>query len=800
MPETDDDRQLKHAYLLHQRGSLKEAAVIYRKLISKNPDNFHALHFLGIVEAYFGNFEQAKLAMARSVAIQPPNIQFTENYAAILCESKNYEHALQVCREGLQLNSVSASLLYVSATSLFKLGQLQESLDQFDKLLLLQPNHVIALNERGSVLGAMKEADAALVSIDKALVLDPNHAEAHLHRGNLCGELKRYEEAIASYDKALALRPNLAAACLGRGNVFRALNRRDEALAAYDKALVLSSGFAEAWIGRANVCWELKRYDEALASYDKALGLRPDLVDAWLGRGNICNELARYDDALTAYDRVVALRPEFAEAWLGRGSSLLKLKRHGEAEAAVARALTLKPELAEAWLCRGYVLLELNSLTDALAAFDKALSIRSDFSEAISGRIFVLELLDDAGFEEQQKARKGWWQQVGAPIAAQSRVHYSSSRDPGGRIRVGYVSADFQKHSAALSFRPVLLNHDKSQFEVTCYSSSRVQDELTQDFRGAADRWRDVTRVSDDELSALIQADQIDILVDLSGHSSNNRLGVFARKPAPVQVTAWGYATGTGLPTIDYLFSDPVACPAPIRHNFAEKIFDLPCLVTIDPLLDHVPPSNPPVLSKGYVTFGVFNRASKISDDVLAVWARVLDSVPQSRILLKSMAFEDASLRNRFSESFAARGIVASRVAFLGATLRRDHLAAFSEIDISLDPFPHNGGISTWESLQMGVPVVAKLGDSIPSRVAGAILTAVGMADWVSDDVDGYVAIAVKLAAMPDHLKALRYELPARILASAAGNSATYTKAVEAAYRTMWVDYCRAAAGQISIV
>jgi predicted O-linked N-acetylglucosamine transferase (SPINDLY family) len=204
-------------------------------------------------------------------------------------------------------------------------------------------------------------------------------------------------------------------------------------------------------------------------------------------------------------------------------------------------------------------------------------------------------------------------------------------------------------------------------------------------------------------------------------------------------------------------------------------------------------PSDPPVLAKGYVTFGVFNRATKISDDVLSLWARVLHAVPQSRILLKHYGFDQAAMRSRLLEKFASHGISADRVAFLGATSRGDHLAAFKDVDISLDPFPHNGGISTWESLQVGVPVVALLGKVVSGRAAGAILTSVGMGDWVANNADDYLAIAVKFAKAPDDLRTLRHELPTRLAASAAGNSALYTKAVETAYRTMWPDYCRAA-------
>jgi predicted O-linked N-acetylglucosamine transferase (SPINDLY family) len=356
---------------------------------------------------------------------------------------------------------------------------------------------------------------------------------------------------------------------------------------------------------------------------------------------------------------------------------------------------------------------------------------------------------------------------------------------------LGYVSADFRRHSAATIIWPVLKNHDKTRFEVVCYSCSPKRDDVTKDFQQVADRWVDASQISDADLARRIRADEVDILIDLSGHSGGNRLGTFARRPAPVQVTAWGHGTGTGLPTVDYLFSDPVTIPQAMRHLYAEKIYDLPCVITSALPVIELPRGDPPARANGYVTFGVFNRITQMSDDAVAVWARVLHGVPDARLLLKDGAFDEQSLRDLLRQRFAAHGIAAERIDFLGSSPREQHLAAFGRTDIGLDPFPQNGGVSTWEALHMGVPIVAKLGHTAPSRLSGAILTSIGMGDWVAEDADDYVARAVKFATMPNHLATLRHELPAKIAASASGNAALYTHAVETSYRAMWEDYCR---------
>jgi predicted O-linked N-acetylglucosamine transferase (SPINDLY family) len=292
-------------------------------------------------------------------------------------------------------------------------------------------------------------------------------------------------------------------------------------------------------------------------------------------------------------------------------------------------------------------------------------------------------------------------------------------------------------------------------------------------------------------LADRIQSDRVDVLVDLSGHSAGNRLTVFASKPAPVQVTAWGTATGTGLSTMDYLFADRVNIPASARHLFAEKIHELPCVITTE-ALPGLQPSTLPLLRNGHITFGVFNRIDKISNSVLALWSRLLRELNGAEIIIKNGALDDGLLRDGLIGRFVAHGVARDRVKCLGSTSRPEHLAVFAEVDISLDPFPQNGGVSTWESLQAGVPVVTRLGNSVASRAGAAIVTAVGLDDWVAADDEAYVAIARRFASMPSALEALRASLPAMVAASAAGDGVTYTRRVEDGYRRFWRDYCAA--------
>ena len=688
-----------------------------------------------------------------------------------------------------QLQKVSGA--YAQAVLAQHHGLIAEAQTLYRQILEQVPAHFDALHRLGiteAQSGRHAEADRLL---EQALNLEPRSAAAWSDRGIVLHELRRFEEALTCFDQALAIKPDLAEAWNNRGNALIEIERYEEAVASYDKAIAINPSYADAFGNRGNALKELRRFDEAVASCDRAIALKPNGADALSNRGFALHELKRLDEALESFDRAIAINPRLAPAWLGRGNVLLNANLVAEAFSAYNQALAIRPVYFKVLLQIAACYRKQGNIKAAISYYDKALAIKPDFATAVSNRIFALDFVAEADFEEHQKARRLWWTQIGSKIAAASKFAHGNSRDPTRRLVVGYVSADFYLHSAASAFKPVLEHHDKTRFQVVCYSCSPKEDAFTEGFRALADEWRDAAQWSDDRLAEQIQKDQIDILIDLSGHSAGHRLGVFARKPAPIQVTAWGHATGTGLPTIDYLFSDPVSIPKAVRHLFAETIYDLPCLITMEPPPYDLQPSDPPVCARGYVTFGSFNRIGKVSDEAVAVWAKILHATPHSRLLMKDGGLDDLSLRASFTAKFAQHGIAADRIDFMGTTPREAHLAALKEVDIGLDPFPQNGGISTWEALYMGVPIVAKLGQSIPSRLSGAILSSIGLQDWVAGDLDAYHAIALKYAGMPEYLQTLRHELRARIAASAAGNSAAYTRAVEAAYRMMWDTYIR---------
>jgi predicted O-linked N-acetylglucosamine transferase (SPINDLY family) len=651
------------------------------------------------------------------------------------------------------------------------------------RALLLDPKSVAVHSDLGTVLAVLRRFDEALAHCDQAIALQPDFANAHYNRGNALSELKRFAEAILSFDQAITLNPQHTDALNNKGNALHELGRFADAIESYDKVLALQPANALAFFNRGAARKELRQTDEALADFDRALAIAPGHAASWAGRGDVLIHLRRHGEALTNLDRALSIDPEFVEAWISRANALIG-SSVTESLAACQRALAIRPDSARALTLLGQWHAQQGDAEAAVSCFDRALVIKPDDEAALSNRIFSLDFVEASGFVQHQAARAEWWRQVGSKIAPP--LPCDNDRNPGRKLVVGYVSAEFKHRSAAYTYRPVLQNHDRSRFEIICYSVSTNEDSVTDSFRQTADRWRSASQWSDERLADCIRADKVDILIDLSGHGDGNRLRVFAAKPAPIQVTAWGHGTGTGLPTIDYLFSDPVAIPAEVRPLFAERIYDLPSLVIVEPPPAELRCPEPPVISNGYVTYGVLNRISKISDAAIGVWARILRSDVTSRLLIKDKLLDDAAVRLRLLERFARHGIGSDRILFEGSTTREGHLAAHQRVDICLDPFPQGGGVTTWEALYMGVPVVAKLGNGIAARLAGSILSAIGMPEWVAADDDQYVEIALR--SSPDRLRTIRGELPSLIQRRC--SPAEYTRAVEEAYRTMWQKYC----------
>jgi predicted O-linked N-acetylglucosamine transferase (SPINDLY family) len=697
-----------------------------------------------------------------------------------------------ICGQVINLMPDHFDALHLLGVSALDSGRLDLAEQALTQASLADPRNVEALANLGLVLFSQKRYEEARKIQERAVALKPNFALALTSLGNTLMNMRLFDEALDAHERAIAAKPDNADAYCNRGMVQLLIKRNQEAFQSFERALTLKPGHMDATFGKGMAGLKLRHYDQSLAAFTAALAKKPGNAAVIAQRGWLHVQMGNSDQAKVDFDAALAADPMSESGLLGRAHLSVLIPNIAVAMACCNKVLEQNPSSEVAMSLLGVCLAGQGDLAGAIRLFDAALEISPDYEDAITKKIFALDFHPDAGFALHQAARREWWERIGTHI--ERRALQPRDADPNRRITIGYVSSDFRGHSAAFTFLPVLRHHDSTAFKVVCYSCSPLQDAMTEQCRSYADAWVDAWHLADDELADRIEADQVDILVDLSGHSAGNRLTVFARKPAPIQVTAWGSGTGTGLPTIDYFFADPVTVPEADRHLFAETVYDLPAVITIDPLFG-AQTSPLPMLSNGYATFGVFNRIDKISDQVLATWSKLLRQLPDARIIVKNSVLDDSYLRDGLIARFVSHGIAEHRLTCLGKSIRSEHLAAFAMIDISLDPFPQNGGVSTWESLQAGVPVVAKLGRSSSSRAGAAIVTAVGLGDWVAEDDDGYIAIALKHASQPSELAKLRAELPAKLATSPAGNVEHYTRKVEEGYRTFWRRYCAANSG-----
>ena len=652
-------------------------------------------------------------------------------------------------------------------------GRLAPAAEIYRQLHAMEPGNADLVQLLGVAAFHGQQYAEAREWIGRAIAMNPNAAPYHNNLGTLLLELGEYEAALTAYAAVLRLEPENAVAWFNSGVVHGRQRQWPAAIEAYRKALHLRPEYPTCVLNLGTALAASGQIEAGIALYRAELQRCPQVVAIATNLGNLHKEIGDADAAIATYRAVLAREP-----------------RHALPGASPSDGAIASRHFADAHNNLGIALKERGELDEALAEYRRALQVKPDLVEAHSNLIFTLDLLETASLAQQQEERRRWYEQHGRRFAAQIAPH-ENARDPERKLRVGYVSADFRRHSAYGAFGPVVCGHDPAEVEVYGYSEVQHEDEVTARLRSAATAWHSTVGMPDDALAQQIRRDRIDILVDLSGHSAGNRLLVFARKPAPVQVTAWGHATGTGLQTMDYFFADPVYVPAEQRGLFAEEVIDLPCFLCYEPP-EYLPAVTALPASEGNpLTYGCANRLEKITDRVIALWGRILQASPGARLLVKDKRLSDAGVRQAFlGRVLRCGGIEESRVLFFGASPHAEHLKIFHRIDIGLDPFPQSGGASTGEALWMGVPVVTLPGATPSGRCAAAILSAVGLRDWIAQSDEEYVRIAVEAGCDLARVGELRKELRTLLAASAYGDVRRYTHAVEAAYRQMWRRWC----------
>lgn len=773
----------------HVNGRLAEAEQCYRQALTVNPRHPDLLHWLGLIALQSGAAEQALALIDASLAVVANNALALGHRGLALIALERREEGAEALARAVELHPGHVAARNNLGSVLRELGRPAEALEHFRAAIALEPRFLDARNNLGRALMDVAALDDAILVFHDVLALSPDFEDAANNLAICLSRQHRYQEAEAILVPLLQRHPDFLDARQNLGSVYQDSGYLADAEAQYRAVLTADPSHLAACKNLGRTLIQLGRAEEALPLLQHAAEMQPKAGELHVLIGRALGDQNRFDEAIQAYYDAARLSPADAELYLNRGNLLRRMGRLAEAEIAYRQSLDLAPDSAGIRLMLSNVLLEQGRMAEARTITFAARDDAAINAEHHSALIFNLDYMDGVSIAEQQAERRRWAQRFTADIAPLPG-EFANPRDPERRLRIGYVSADMYRHSAAWIFGAIIAHHDAEAVEVVCYSGGTREDEVTDWIRKHAHHWRPTLGLKDEHLAQMIRADGIDILIDLSAHTAGNRLLSFARKPAPIQLTGWGHANGTGLTQMDGLIVDPIYVPPAAWPHFAETILPMSCLLTYQ-APDYAPAVVPtPAVRRGQVSFGSFNRAAKVNDHALHLWASILQRVPDSRLVLKDVAWTDASRQDAVSRLMAASGIAAERIVFLGHSGHGQHLAAFAEIDIALDPFPYGGGISTADALWMGVPVVCLLGDTPTGRVSASLVSAMGEPDLVATSPAAYRDLAVALAQDVPGLANKRHSRRERMAATPLGNPAHYAREAEAMFRRLWRNWC----------
>jgi len=806
--------------LAHQVGQHQAALDLLRQAVAILPHVGECHASLAAVYVALGRWDEAETSCRQALRCQPNSPEAHYSLGNVFNQRGRPQEAVASFREAVRLRPGYAEAHNNLGLALAAQGQVEEAMTCYREVLRLRPDLPEPHYNLGSAFQKQGRSAEAVACFEQALRLRPNFAEAHHNLGLALAEQGRLEEAVGSYREVLRLRPDLPEPHNNLGNALQTQGRPAEAIACFERALRLRPDYAEAHHNLGLALAEQGRLEEAVNSYQEALRLQPDLPDAHINLGNALKQMGNVQEAVTSLREELRWRPGYAEAHNNLGLALAEQGQIEEAMACYREALRLRPDLHEAHCNLGVALGKQGRPDEALACYQQAVRIKPDDAVVLNnlGNAYKDQSRQDEAIACYRKAVAAdpklqfiqsnllfalhyhaayepkatfaehlrWAEQFGTAAAPRCPLQ-PVQRDPDRRLRLGYVSADFCEHVMGRYSEAVVGAHDRAKFEVFCYANVSPPDALTQRIRASADHWRSVVGLSDDRVAEMIRQDQIDLLIDLAGHTGGNRLGVFAKKPAPIQVTHCGYPASTGLTAIDYRLTDPFCDPpGQTEHLHSERLVRLPkghwCFK---------PPSGPevgplPARGPGQVTFGSFNNLAKVTEEMIGLWSQILKDLPESRMVLKTGTGSPAD--ERVLAAFVRHGVGKERVTLLGR--QRDYFGLYQGVDICLDTYPYTGCNVTGDALWMGVPVVSLAGPSCVTRLGVAALVQVGLEDLVTETPAAYVEAAVRLAQDLPRLRELRAQLRERLERSV-GDVRRFTRDLEAAYRGMWEQFCR---------
>lgn len=724
----------------HRAGRLEAAESLYHEILAQDEGHAETHHNLGVIEIKRGDHKSGLTHLRRALELAPGMGGYWLSLAEALLRAEQFNEAHTVMEQAkaIGLDSADARLLR-------------------ERITIVQATHasvasstvsVVPLWQQRRLVNFFQKKMYAEGEVVARRLIDryPDDAFGWKAAGTMLLERHEYQDALTMLLRAISIAPHNTENLNTLGNILQKLNRLSEALDCCNRALEIDPDYAACHNTKGEILKALNRPEEAIASVQKAIEIDPNLAQAHNNLGVLFSEKKQFKESLEHLQIALTINPEFSGAYTNLASLLLEQWRWDEGLTAHAQAINLAPE---------------------------NISTRSI-------QLFGLNYHPDKSAEDIFAAYRDFNQRCGEPHRAHWQPH-ANNRDPMRRLRIGYVSPDFRGHSVRNFLEPLLAHHDKSVVDVTAYAELTYEDAVTARYRSYCDHWVPTKGLSDAALAERIRADGIDILVDLAGHTANNRLGVFARRPAPISVSWLGYGYTTGLSAIDYFLTDAVMVPPGSEHLFAEQPWRIatPSLV-YRPTEGMGEVGSLPALNRGYVTFGTLTRGIRINHRTIRVWSAILQQIPDARLIVDSGTFTTEAMQTLLAERFAAHGIDRERLEIGCHSPPWDVLHG---IDIGLDCFPHNSGTTLIESVYMGVPFITLAERPSVGRIGSMILAGAGHAEWIAASEDEYIEKAVALASDLEHLATIRANLRDELENGPWRDEAGFARRVEQAYR-----------------
>jgi len=687
--------------------------------------------------------------------------------------------------------------LFQDAGAAFHAGDLGQAERLLKKIDSKVPNQPAVLHLRGLVALRAKKSKIAIKYLKQAVVINPTPNLLNA-LGSAYSQSGALEDAIEVLVQAVKGAPCDSTAVYNLGNALKNVDRFGEALSYYQTAITIDPGFTDAYYNMGLTLAALWRFEEAIQAYDRCLELNPDGGEAMKNQGNALYSIGKIEEAVAQMEKAVALNPGDADGYYNLANILHSQDKYDRAFEAFEKALAIKPR--EKSYISNFALL-LKDLGEVDAAIERLQSISKGnelSSFAHSNLIFCMVNSPDYGPEEILKEAKRWNKAYALPLAAKD-VSHANVPDPERRLKIGYLSGDLRSHPVGFFMEPVFESHDKTAFEVHVYATNRKADNVTGRIWNHVDAWHDAAPLNSQTLAEAIRDEGIDILLDLSGHAAKNSLLTLAHHPAPVQILGCGHFCTSGLDCVDGLLSDRFETPEGTDGHYSEPLIRLP-----DDYICYRPPDyaavvgSAPCLENGFVTFGCFNNLSKISGPTITLWAKILKQVPESQLLMNARALASERARARLISLFTDQGISEDQLLLEpglphSGIMAEPHsaiMADYGRVDISLDPFPYTGGLTTIEALWMGVPVVTLSGETFVARHSTSHLMNAGLVELVCEDPVAYVNKALDLAADFGGLNALRQSIRPKLAASPILDGERYTRNLELIFRQLWRHRC----------